>query len=164
MVLDFVCLLVKMALLESKEPLESKRPRIGKMDLFAQEMRGETIGRSFLLAKKNVIALRQRPLFVWARPPGVIHLGIDPHGGGKTSETAIMAISYVRGHIVVSQHTKYCERMAIVNTIASPNSLSCFVLALVSNVARATIKLVNPLRKMGRNETSADLRLLCCIK
>jgi hypothetical protein len=98
----FVCLLVKMALFESKEPLlETKRPLLGKMDLFAQEMRGETIGRSFLLAKKNVIALRQRPLFVWARPPGVIHLGIDPHGGGKTSETAIMAISYTRGHIVV---------------------------------------------------------------
>lgn len=74
----------------------------GKEDLFNQEMRGGAISkRNYLIAGKFITALQQRPLHVWQRSPGVIHLGIDPHGGGKTSETSIIAISYVRGSHVV---------------------------------------------------------------
>lgn len=75
----------------------------GQSDLYNQEMRGEVVSqRTYLIQGKWITALKNQPLHEWMRPPGVIHLGIDPHGGGKTSETAIMALSYVRGQHVVS--------------------------------------------------------------
>lgn len=75
----------------------------GKSDLFDQEMRGQTVSKhNYLIQGKFIKALHDRPLHIWSRPPGVIHVGIDPHGGGKTSEHAVMAISYVRGAHVVS--------------------------------------------------------------
>jgi hypothetical protein len=75
----------------------------GKSDLFDQEMRGQTISKhNYLIQGKYIKALNLRDLHIWAWPPGVIHVGIDPHGGGKTSEHAVIAISYTRGSHVVS--------------------------------------------------------------
>lgn len=126
----------------------------GKMELFEQEMRGQVISKmNFLVAGKFINLLRDRPLFKWRHPPRLIYLGIDPHGGGKTSETAIMALGYYRGSHVVS----HCVRIAIAKCVLPRNSLSCGFMAFIPFLARPNTNESQAVRNTGMNRSMATL-------
>lgn len=74
----------------------------GEMALFEQEMAGMGVSHNtFTVRGMFITALQQRPAHVFTRQVQSIHLGIDPHGGGKPSDTAIVAMCQDQGHKVV---------------------------------------------------------------
>jgi hypothetical protein len=75
----------------------------GQEELGEQEMGGQVISKNTYLIKPLYIKqLNERDLHVFSVPPSVIPVAIDPHGGGKTSRTAIIFIAHDCGKIVVS--------------------------------------------------------------
>lgn len=90
-------------------PVQSKQADVeeiyrqrGQKELGDQEMSGMLISaNSYLIRKPYIKELRHRELHVFAHPPRIIPVAIDPHGGGKTSRTAIIFMAHDEGKIVV---------------------------------------------------------------
>lgn len=74
----------------------------GESALGDQEMSGMSVStRTYIIQGIYIKQLHIRPLHIFANPVGLIHVGIDPHGGGKTSNTAIVALANDCGRVVV---------------------------------------------------------------
>jgi phage terminase large subunit-like protein len=92
----------------------------GQTELGKQEMSGETIDAlTFIVRPIYIRQLQERAPYIFERPPGVIHVAIDPHGGGKTSNTAIMMLANENGRIVVCHRRVYNERISYTKSIVS---------------------------------------------
>lgn len=70
--------------------------------LAAREIGGITVSDLQFIFKKYLLSLHGAPLHKFQYNPHVIHLAIDPSGGGKGSDWAIMSISIENGCRVVS--------------------------------------------------------------
>lgn len=100
-------------------------------DLYAQEMAGMGVSnQTYTIKGKFITSLKQRKPHVFTRNPQSIHIGIDPHGGGKTSDTAIVAMCQDQGRKVVCLYALlYHAHMLITKSVVRLNSLSCGVCA-----------------------------------
>lgn len=74
----------------------------GQAELGTQEMSGTMISPlTFIVRATYIRQLQERPHYIFNHAPSVIHVAIDPHGGGKTSRTCIMFLANENGRIVV---------------------------------------------------------------
>jgi hypothetical protein len=72
-------------------------------ELFKMENQG-TIGRmgNLCFNKGYIDALRNEPLHMITQVQTAIHVAFDPHGGGRQSDSAMIAMVYDQGYQVVS--------------------------------------------------------------
>lgn len=133
----------------------------GQAELGEQEMSGASISPlTFIVKPIYIKQLLERPLHSFTHPPGVIHVAIDPHGGGKTSATAIIFVANDCGKYVVSQRCEYRERIAITKSIVLTYFFCCMLSALRPSLPLPWNNSWNASLNLGMNNSIARLLLL----
>ncbi len=74
-----------------------------KPSLLLRETRGIVVGDSdHQYPKKHIKAFRDRFPYTFEQDVPVLHTGIDPSGGGRSSDYALVTIAFENGKWVVS--------------------------------------------------------------
>lgn len=74
---------------------------------YLREARGLVASdQRYVFDKRSIKLMQLREPYIFEDPMRVrtIHVGLDPHGGGSTSDFAILSINWIQGRKVVSSH------------------------------------------------------------
>lgn len=70
-------------------------------EINARENAGQTLTSQKVCEKKWIKALQDRKLWTFQNPVSVIHIGIDPSGGGSASDYALNSMAYDNAQYVI---------------------------------------------------------------
>lgn len=93
-------------------------------DLFAREAGGDIVGSSqYPFDRRWISQLESSDAYDFKHQVQVLHLGIDPSGGGKSSDFALMTLAFESPYYVVSHINAKCTH-AVQTTMPMDRSLA----------------------------------------